>query len=105
EEDGEMKSVAAPADLLAQLLDLLVVEAAGRFVEEQQSGLGRERARQLHPFLDGVGERADRRGGDRGQVEQLDQLRRLPAEASLLAAYRREAERVDEKTAAAAAMR
>jgi hypothetical protein len=43
--------VADAADQVAQDVHFLVVEAAGRLVEQQDLGFGRERTRQLHAFL------------------------------------------------------
>ncbi len=53
---------------VAELVDLVVVEAAGRLVEQQQLGLGGERARQLDALL-----RAERQAGD-GQVRDRAEL-------------------------------
>ena len=48
--------VAKPQDEVAELRHLLVVEAAGRLVEQEQAGLRRERPGDLDPLLDPVGQ-------------------------------------------------
>ena len=51
QQHGDVALVADAADQLAEHVDLLVVEAAGRLVEQQQLRLGRERARELDALL------------------------------------------------------
>ncbi len=77
-----------------------MVEPGGRLVEEQQLGLERQRARQLHPFAYGEGKLVDQGAGDRAEAEFLDQGQRALADAPLLAPGARQGERIDEKSAA-----
>ena len=63
----------------AELRDLLVVQAAGRLVEQQQLRLGDERARELDAL-----QRAERQAGDRavrdvGDADVVEDLERAAA--------------------------
>ena len=51
QQDGDVRGRRGCADQLAEPWDLLVIEAAGRLVEQEQLRLGGERARQLDPLL------------------------------------------------------
>jgi len=68
-QDGDLAVVAYPADQIAERMDLLVVEAAGRLVEQQDLRIGRERARQFDALLG-----AERQAGNRdvGDVIKLE---------------------------------
>jgi hypothetical protein len=50
QEHGHAAIVANLTDQGAEFYHLVVIEAAGGFIQEQQLGLDRERARQLDPF-------------------------------------------------------
>ncbi|HMG55002.1 MAG TPA: hypothetical protein VK601_16005, partial [Kofleriaceae bacterium] len=73
-QDGDSENVADRADLLAEPAHLLVVQPAGRLVEQQQDGLGGQRAGQLDPLLDRERQPTDRSLGDRAELEPVDQL-------------------------------
>ena len=60
QQHGDVALVADAADQVAEHMDFLVVEAAGRLVEQQDLGLGRQRARQLDALLG-----AERQSGHR----------------------------------------
>ena len=84
---------------------LLVVQAAGGFVEEKQLRLGGERARQFHPLL-----RPERKAGGgpvahAAEVERGDELFHLRAQFRLPPARAGEAQGVAREVAAAARMR
>ena len=83
--------VADALDQLAEPVDLGVIEAAGRLVEQQQLRPRRERARKLDALL-----HAERQVGDAavrhiGEIEKLDQLPGDVGERLLLAPRSREA--------------
>ena len=77
EEDRELELVADPAHELAELADLLVVQAAGRLVEQEQSRLRDERACELDPLLDPVREGRRR---DLGAVAEAHDVERRARE-------------------------
>ena len=89
QQDGDAALVADAADQLAEPVDLVVIEAAGRLVEQQQLRLGGERARELDALL-----RAERQVGDRAvsrtsaEVEMSRRARRRARAQSGLAAPR-----------------
>ena len=56
QEDAHAATVAYAPNFLAQLLDLLVVEAGGRLVEQEEQGIARQRPRQFDPLLRREGE-------------------------------------------------
>ncbi len=88
----------------AQPVDLLVVEAARRLVEQQELGLARERAGQLDALLRGEGEVRDRLIGDRAEIERVDETRGPLGDPRLLARDDGQPQRIGEEPAAAAAM-
>jgi hypothetical protein len=51
QEHGHLALVADVVDQIAKHIDFLVIEAAGRLVEQQDLRIGRERSRQLDAFL------------------------------------------------------
>ena len=51
QQHGDAAAVADRLDLAAQAIDFLVIEAAGRLVEQQQPRLARQRARQFDALL------------------------------------------------------
>ena len=77
------------ADDLEHLGGLALVHAGRGFVEQQQPGLERERARDLHAAAVGVREAVGRVIDARRQpfAEQRDDLERLPAQRLLLAPH------------------
>ena len=74
EQDGQLELVAQAADECAQALDLLVVQAAGGLVEQEQPGPGGERPRQLDPLERAEGQA---RGGPVRVPGDADELERL----------------------------
>jgi hypothetical protein len=60
DEDREVELVAEVADEHAEVSDLLVVQASGRLVEQEQARLRDERAGELHALLRAVRERRRR---------------------------------------------
>ena len=66
EQDREVVLLADPADQLAERLDLLVVEPAGRLVEQEQAGPCDEGAGELDPL-----ERAERKPGRSCSIQGL----------------------------------
>src|SRR5262245_40878358 len=95
EEDREVVLLADPSDQAGELPDLLVVQAAGRLVEEQQPRLGDERPRELDPLLRPERQARDRESRDVAEPEFLERRRRLGANL-LLAADARARVRTDE---------
>ena len=75
----------------AELVDLLVAEAAGRLVEHQQPRPLAERAGDLDPLERAVGQPAGGAVGDVGEAEPLERLVGLRAHLALLAALARAA--------------
>ena len=73
EEHRQRVIVAHAQDEVAELLDLLVVEAAGRLVEQEQARLRGERPRDLDPLLDPV---RQRRGEVVGALPEADVVER-----------------------------
>ena len=67
------------SDLGAQRVDLLVIEAGRRLVEQQQFGLARERAGEFDALLGAEGQFVDRPIGDAGEPEFLDERARALA--------------------------
>ena len=61
QQHGDIAVVANPPDQVAEDVDFLMVEAAGRFVEQQYLGLRGQRARQLDALLG-----AERQAGNDG---------------------------------------
>ena len=97
--------VADAADELAELVDLVVIEAAGRLVEQQQLRLGRERARQLDALLRAEGQAGDAACATSLEVEIGDQIScDLAVDAAPRAAHPGQAQRVADEVAAGAGM-
>ena len=61
-------------DQSAEFVDLLVVQAAGRLVEQQELRLGRKRAAEFDALLGAERQAADQRFGDFGEVEIVHDL-------------------------------
>ena len=78
EQDRERPLVAQPHDEVAELLDLLVVEPAGRLVEQQERGLRHQRARDLDALLGSVRQRRGRHAGPARQPDDVERLERVP---------------------------
>ena len=71
---GDAEVVLDVVDPERDLLGLLGVEARGRLVEQQQLGLGAQRARQLHHLAHAVGQAGDALVAIVGEVEEIDDL-------------------------------
>ena len=87
-EDGD----AALADAQQQLPELgrlLRVQAGGRLVEQQQLRLGGERAGQLDPALQAIGEAAGRLVRQVREADEVEQLQRTRARRGFLPRARR----------------
>src|SRR5450432_76985 len=80
-----------------QRLDFLVIEAAGRLVEQQQLGLARERAAELDALLRAERQIHHRYLGEGSQIEQVEQTIDGSAEVSLLALHARQAQGVGDE--------
>src|SRR5262245_21699678 len=96
--------VADAADQAAELLDFVMIEAAGGLIEQQQFRRGRERARKLDPLLYPERQIDHPVQGNRPQIEVIDQLPGGLLERAILAHDPRKMQRVAEEIAAAAAM-
>ena len=81
-----MRSSRIPADQVAQRIDLLVVEAAGRFIEQQDLRIGSERARQFHAFLGSERQAGNRDMGDFFEREIVQDFMDALVERGLAAA-------------------
>ena len=81
EQDRQLEVVAQAADQRRELPDLLVVEPAGRLVEQEQPRPGRERAGQLDALLHAVRELARRPVRETGKTDVAEELARAPAAA------------------------
>ena len=78
--DEEHREVEVVADLLdedTELRDLLVIQPAGRLVEEEQPRLGDERAGQLDALLDAVRQRRSRKQRALAEPDDVEHLERL----------------------------
>ena len=75
-------------DEAAHVLLLLEVHAGHRLVEQQQLGLGRERAAELDALLQAVGQLADRRLADVLDLQEVDDALDRLAMPDLLALRR-----------------
>ena len=91
-------------DQLAEPVDLGVIEAAGRLVEQQQLRPRRERARQLDALLQPERQVGDAAVRDIGEVEKLDQLPGDVGERLLLAPRPGKLQRIGEEIGAAERM-
>jgi hypothetical protein len=58
----------------AERVDLVVVEARGGLVEQQQLGVGRQRPGEFDALLGAEGQVRDHRVGHTGQAQELDQF-------------------------------
>ncbi len=86
QEDGDVALVANPADQVAEHMDFLVVEAAGRLVEQQDLRFGGQRARQFDAFLGAERQAGNRDMGDVVKVEIADDFVDALVELGLAAA-------------------
>ena len=77
EEHGELEVVADLLDEDPELGDLLVVQPAGRLVEEEQPRLGDERPSKLHALLDPVRQRRRRKQRPLAEPDDVEHLQRL----------------------------
>src|SRR5215218_3168150 len=83
QEDRQLEVLLQAPERALQLLDLFVVEAAGRLVQEQQARPRDERARQLDALQSPEGKPRGRTIGEPGQAEVLERLQRLRAGSAL----------------------
>src|SRR5713101_751697 len=72
ERDGRAEFVVDVEDEAAHVLLLLHVHARHGLVEQEEDGLGGERARQLDPFLEAIGQPAGRRLADGLDLQEVD---------------------------------
>src|SRR4029450_85310 len=99
EGDGGPELVVHAEDEPAHVLLLLDVHACHGLVEEEEGGLGGERAGQLHPLLQAVGKAPGRRLADGLDLEEVDEtLHELPV-FELLAAGRSPIQGLEKKGA------
>ena len=77
EQHRQLVVVTQPQDEVPELLHLLVVEAAGRLVEQQQPRLRGERAGDLDPLLDPVGQRGGELAGPAAEADVVQRRARL----------------------------
>jgi hypothetical protein len=84
EEDGQLERAPHPPDQRPELLDFLVVQSAGRLVEQEQAGAGGERPRQLDAL-----HRSERKPGgravrDRREADLFEQVAGIAITAHVL---------------------
>ncbi len=96
--------VADAADQVAQDVHFLVVEAAGRLVEQQDLGFRRQRAAEFDALLGPERKPRDLAIVDAMQIEIGQDLVDLRVERALLAAHPRQLQRVADHVAVGAAM-
>ena len=77
EQHRELEVVADLLDELTQLRDLLVVQPAGRLVEQEEPRLRDERARELDPLLDPVRQRRRREERPVAQPDDVEHRERV----------------------------
>src|SRR5690348_12873649 len=93
--------VADAADQPAELLDLVMVEAPGGLVQQQEFGIGGKRARQLDPLLNAEWQVDHPLMRDLAQVEIIEEIPGGLLELAVLAHYPGKTQRVAEEIAAA----
>src|SRR5262249_4585542 len=101
---GDVALVADSSDQAAKTLDLVVIETAGRLIQQQQLRPGRKRAVKLDPFLQAERQLIDRLRGNLTQVEIVDELARVMGEGRVAANRAGEAKGIGQKVAAALAV-
>ena len=74
EEHGELEVVADLADELAEVGDLLVVQPAGRLVQQKEARLRHERASELDALLDPVRQRRCREERPVAEADDVEDL-------------------------------
>ena len=104
QQHGHLALVADPADQVAEHVDFLVVEAAGRLVEQQDLRIGRQRARQLDAFLGAERQAGNRDMGDVFEVEIAEDFVDALVELGLAAAHPGQFQRVADDVAVGAGM-
>src|SRR6185312_18480 len=104
QEDRDAEFFANIADHAAEIAEFLVIEAGGRFVEQQQFRLGRERATKRDALLQTEGQGGDRDFGLRIEFQERDQLAGALVERVFLARRDRKGERIVDEARARAAM-
>ena len=97
QQHGDVLRVADTADLAFEDVHLLMVQAGGGFIEQQQLGLGGQGAGELDALADGERQAAGRPVYVAAQFHELDQFHRPVARAVLLGDDRGQAKRVGEE--------
>ncbi len=92
QEHGDVVLVANSSDQATKTLDLVVIEAAGRLIQQQKPRPRHKRAGKLDPFLQAERQVRDRLRGDLTQVEIGDKFPRLFGERRVAADRSGEAE-------------
>src|SRR5437879_1878305 len=95
--DSRVELVVDVEDEAAHVFLLLDVHAGHRLVEQQELGLGGERAPELHALLQPVGQSAGRRLADRLDLQQIDDPLDEHAVLDLLTAGRAPVERLQQE--------
>ena len=78
DEDRQLEVRTQAADERAELVDLFVIQAAGRLVEQEQPRAGCERAGELDLLLRPERQRAGRAPRDGAEADVLEQVGRRP---------------------------
>src|SRR5690606_18994979 len=102
---GQLAPPAQFPDELAKLAYLVVVEPAGRFVEQQQLGTGGKRTGELHTFHRAEGQTGHRKVGYSSEIEIIDQLVHGLVDAARLSLHPGQPQRVAQEIAAALRVR
>src|SRR3546814_4728194 len=84
EQDGHAAVVADLPDQAAEFVDLLVIETAGGFVEEEQARPAGQCTRQFDTLLRAERQAGDRQVGDIAQAEIVDRSEEPPSELQSL---------------------
>ncbi len=104
EQHGRAALVADAPDQPGKLADLAVRQPAGRLVEQQQAGLGGQRASQLDPLAGAERQAGSRTQRDIAQIEHVEQRPGGIGQRRLAAPRAGQPQRVGQKIAAAARM-
>jgi len=104
QQDRNAEPVADVDDQVAELAEVRMVKRGCRFVQQQKPWLAGERTREFHAFAPPEREDAHRRVRDRCEFEHLKQTRGPLPQQPFLATDGRQAQRIINKPAAAAAM-
>jgi hypothetical protein len=104
QQDGNAEPVADVDDQVSELAEISVVKPGCRLVQQQQLRLTGEGARELYTLARPKGKRAHRHVRYCREFEHLEQIRGPLPQQPFLATDGRQAQRVTNKPAAAAAM-